>query len=159
MERVSPTKFSYPQRSLLALPIQQKYPQQVIISNSAKYLSPHRVLLPSKIVRILFSPQSNPLAKFIPQRSYLLLPVFLQLSSPAEAKIYSPTSAQEWLPGTRQGFTFLDDKHTFINIAFSYIISCIYASYLTISFMLRTSLLDPYHALHMTDLYLSGKIQ
>ena len=23
--------------------------------------------------------------------------------------------------------------------------------------MLRTSLLDPYHALHMTDLYLSGK--
>ena len=25
--------------------------------------------------------------------------------------------------------------------------------------MLRTSLLDPYHALHMTDLYLSGKTQ
>ena len=25
--------------------------------------------------------------------------------------------------------------------------------------MLRTSLLDPYHTLHMTDLYLSGKMQ
>ena len=25
--------------------------------------------------------------------------------------------------------------------------------------MLRTSSLDPYHALHMTDFYLSGKIQ
>ena len=29
----------------------------------------------------------------------------------------------------------------------------------TISFILKTSLPDPYHALHMTDLYLSGKIQ
>ena len=37
--------------------------------------------------------------------------------------------------------------------------TCIYASYHTISFILRTSLLDPYHALHMTDLYLSGKMQ
>ena len=60
------------------------YPQQVIINNSAKYLSPHRVLLPSKITRVLFSPQNNPFAKFIPQRSHLLIPVFLQLSSPAE---------------------------------------------------------------------------
>ena len=56
----------------------------------------HRVLLPRKIVRVLFSPQSNPFAKFIPQRSHLLLPVFLQLSSPAEiTKHYSPTSAQD----------------------------------------------------------------
>ena len=31
-------------------------------------------------------------------------------------------------------------------------------SYNAISFILRTSLFDPYHALHMTDLYLSGKI-
>ena len=28
-----------------------------------------------------------------------------------------------------------------------------------ISFMLRTSLLGPYHAWHVTDLYLSGKMQ
>ena len=98
--------------------------------HSAKYLSPHRVLLPSKIIRVLFSPQSNPFAKFIPQRSHLLLPVFLQLSSPAEAKSILQHQPRIRLPGTRQGFIFLDEN-TFINITSSYIIACIYASYLT----------------------------
>ena len=37
--------------------------------------------------------------------------------------------------------------------------TCIYASYHKISFILRTSLPDTYHALHTANLYLSGKIQ
>ena len=55
-KRSSSTKSSYTQRNLLTLPIQQWYPQQVIINNSTKYLYPHRVLLPSKIVEY-FSPR------------------------------------------------------------------------------------------------------
>ena len=60
--------------SKLPSTIQQKHP------------SPHRVSLPSMVARVFFSPQNLPFAKFIPQWSHLLLPVFLQLSSPAEAK-------------------------------------------------------------------------
>ena len=62
----------------------------------------------------LFSPQNPSFAKFIPQRSYLLLPVYLQLSSPAEAKLFFQHQPRMRLPGTRQGFIFPRQKHTFI---------------------------------------------
>ena len=58
-------------------------------------LSPHRVSPPSMVARVLFSLQNLPFAKFIPQRSHLLLPVFLQLLPPAEAKAYPSISAQD----------------------------------------------------------------
>ena len=109
-ERASSAKSPLPQRSLLTLPTPQGYPQQVIINNSTKYLSPHRVLLPSKVARVLCSPQSNAVARFIPQRSYLLLSVFLQLSSPAKA--YSSTSAQDTTSQHPSRIHFPRQKHT-----------------------------------------------
>ena len=63
---------------------------------------------PAWSLEYLFSPQNPPFAKFIPQRSHLLLPVFLQLSSPAEAKSILQHQPRIRLPGIRQGFTFLD---------------------------------------------------
>ena len=82
--------------------------------HSARHPSSHRVLLPSKITRVFVSPQNLPFAKFIPQWSHLLLPVFLQLSSPVEAKSIPQHQPRIRLPGTRQGFIFLRRKHTFI---------------------------------------------
>ena len=46
------------------------------------------------------------------------------------------------------------------NITFPYIMTHAYTHRTnTISFILRTSLLDTYHALHTANLYLSGRIQ
>ena len=158
MERASSTKFSHPQRSLSTLPIQQWYPQQIIINHSTKYLSPHRVSLPSMVARVFFSPQNLPFAKFIPQRSHLLLPVFLQWSSPAEAKVYSSTSAQDvasWHP-SRIHFpktkTYIHKHHT--SIHYSMHIRIISHKLIYVENIITWS----YHALHMTDLYLSERI-
>ena len=79
---------------------------------SLEYISPRRVI---------------PFTKSIPSRSYLLLSVFLQISSQAEAKSTLQHQPRIRLPGIRQGSIFLD-ADTFINIAFPYIIACIYAS-------------------------------
>ena len=96
-------------------------------SISAKYLSSHIVLFPSKIARII-SPR-RVISKFIPQRSHLLLPVFLQSVSPVEMKNATlQHQVQDLTSRHPSRIYFPRQKHTFINIASSYIIACIYAS-------------------------------
>ena len=111
---------SYPQRSSSNPPtgLINGIPSGVIIHLRKVPLFPHRV----------HSPQSNLSAKFIPQRSHRLLPVFLQ-SSPAETKkLYSSNISLGFdFPAVRQGFMFLD-KNTLIDITSLYIIACTYAS-------------------------------
>ena len=134
----------YPQRSSSKSPIEliNETPSGVIVKISAKHLSPQSN-----------SPQSNLFTRVIPQRSYLLLQVYscnhLCSSSPAEPKNSILFSSK------LSGIYFPQLKH-YISIHHD---TCINASYHTISFMLRTSLLDPYYALYMTDLYLSGRTQ
>ena len=104
-------------------------PSKLLSTTQQSTSLPTRVLLPSKIARVLFSPQSNPFAKFIPQRSYLLLPVFLQPSSLAEiTSSILQTSAQELISRHPSRIYFPRRKHTFINITSSYTIACLYAS-------------------------------
>ena len=76
--KIVPAKSSYPQRSSsnLLTELNNGIPSGVIINLSKVPLCPHRV----------HSPQSNLFAKFIPQWSHLLLPVFLQPSPPVETK-------------------------------------------------------------------------
>ena len=105
-------------------------PSKLLSTTQQSISLPTEYCFPARPLEYLFSPQSNPFAKFIPQRSHLLLPVFLQLSSPAEAiNQYFNIS-----PGVTSRHPsriyFPRRKHTFQNITFSYIIACIYASYL-----------------------------
>ena len=105
------------------------------ISRSSSRVSlPHKVILTS-----LFS-------------SRIILTIIFSCYSQRERRI------QLFCSSSNPGFIF-PSQRTSQNIACSYITTYAYASYNTISFILRTSLLDTYHALHTNNLYLSGKIQ
>ena len=100
----------------------------------------------------LFPTEKSP-HQFIPQRSYPLPQVYshkhlhpLSLAKTKNSILFSSSNP---------GFIFPISKH-YISIHHD---TCIYASYNTISFILRTSLLDTYHALHTANLYLSGRMQ
>ena len=64
-------------------------------------------------------------------------------------------STSEDFLSSSQGF-ILPDENTHFTFIHHY---SMHGRIIQISFMLRTSLLGPYHALYMTDLYLSGRIQ
>ena len=95
---------SDPQRSSSSNKTYQWYSQRSHHQHLSKVpLFPHRV----------HSPQSNLFAKFSPQRSHLLLPVFLQPSSPAETtKLYSSIAAQELISRHLSRIYFPRRKHT-----------------------------------------------
>ena len=112
----------------------------------------------------------HPFAKFIPQRSHLPLPVFLQSSSPTESssptgilaiiipngneESHSSTSAQD-LSSRHPSRIYFPRRNTFINIShFIHPDTCIYASYHTISFIFEnivTSCISYIMTLHTTD--------
>ena len=102
--------FLSPARSINASNTTKISPANYYQQLSKASLSPTEYCFPARSLEYFSPRRVIPFAKIIPQRSHLLLPVFLQSSSPAEVKAYSSTSAQEWLPGTRQGFTFLDEN-------------------------------------------------
>ena len=95
MERSSSTKSSYPQRSLLALPIQQRYPQQVILNNTAECLFSHRVLLPSMVARVYFLPAESSIRQVYSPIELSSPTGILATIIPSGGKTYSSTSAQD----------------------------------------------------------------
>ena len=98
---------------------------QQSISLPTEYCSPARLLEYFSPRRLIHSPSSFPDGVIFSYRySYNYRPQRKQI-------FFSSTSAQELPPGTRQGFIFLRQKDTFINIIFSYITARIYASYFT----------------------------